>query len=64
MATKLYDLAVVTRKYTDSTGQEKNVWENVGAILQADGEPYMMLKAHFLPAAIARKEGSDRGAWP
>ena len=59
MATKLYDLAVVTRKYTDSAGQEKNVWENVGAILQADGEPYMMLKAHFLPAAIARKEGSE-----
>ena len=59
MTTKLYDLAVVTRKYQDSTGQEKNVWENVGAILRADGEPYMMLKAHFLPAAIARKDGSE-----
>ncbi|MBQ7220699.1 MAG: hypothetical protein IJS28_06955 [Synergistaceae bacterium] len=59
MATKLYDLAVVTRKYTDNAGQEKNVWENVGAILQADGDPYMMLKAHFLPAAIARKDGSE-----
>ena len=59
MTTKLYDLAVVTRKYQDSTGQEKNVWENVGAILRADGEPYMMLKAHFLPAAIQRKDGSE-----
>lgn len=59
MATKLYDLAVATRKYTDRDGKEKSVWENVGAILQADGEPYMMLKAHFLPAAIARKDGSE-----
>lgn len=59
MAKKLYDLAVATRRYTDRDGKEKSVWENVGAILQADGEPYMMLKAHFLPAAIQRKEGSE-----
>jgi hypothetical protein len=34
---KLYDLAVATRRYTDSNGNEKVNWENVGAILQADG---------------------------
>lgn len=56
---KLFDLAVATRRYTDRNGNEKSVWENIGAILQADGEPYMMLKAHFLPAAISRKDGSE-----
>ena len=59
MSTKLYDLAVVTRRYKDRDGKEKALYENVGAILRADGEPYMMLKAHFLPAAIQRKDGSE-----
>ena len=59
MTTKLYDLAVATRRYQDKDGMERAVYENVGAILRADGEPYLMLKAHFLPAAIARKDGSE-----
>ena len=59
MTTKLYDLAVVTRRYQDKGGKERASYENVGAILQADREPYLMLKAHFLPAAIQRKEGSE-----
>ena len=55
---KLYDLAVGTRKYTVN-GQEKTAWENVGVIIMGDKNPYMMLKAHFNPAAIQRKEGSE-----
>ena len=55
---KLYDLCVGTRKYTVN-GQEKTVWENVGAIIMGEKNPYLMLKAHFNPAAIQRKEGSE-----
>ncbi len=55
---KLYDLCVGTRRYT-SNGQEKTAWENVGAIMMGDNHPYLMLKAHFNPAAITRKEGSE-----
>lgn len=59
MAQKLYDLAVVTRKYTDKAGQEKNTWESIGVVVQGDKDPYIMLKAHFLPSAIQRKNGSE-----
>ena len=55
---KLYDLAVVTRKYTKD-GQEKSNWLNVGSIIQGDNSPFMMLKAHFNPAGLSRKENSE-----
>lgn len=58
--TKLYDLCVATRHYKDSTGNDKAVWENIGSILKKeDGKVFMMLKAHFNPAAIQRKDGSE-----
>ncbi len=58
--TKLYDLCVSTREYTDNSGNKKSVWENIGSILQNDdGKNFIMLKAHFNPAAIKRKEGSE-----
>ena len=57
--TKLYDVLVGTRKYTSRDGQEKTAWENIGAIIMGENNPYMMLKAHFNPAAIQRKEGSE-----
>ncbi len=56
--TKLYDMCVGTRKYT-AGGQEKTAYENIGVILMSEKNPYIMLKAHFNPAAIARKEGSE-----
>ena len=58
--TKLYDLCVATRSYKDSNGNEKAVWENIGSILKnEEGKVFMMLKAHFNPAGIQRKEGSE-----
>lgn len=60
MTTKLYDLCVAVRSYKDNTGSDKTVWENVGSILENnEGRIYMMLKAHFNPAGITRKEGSE-----
>ena len=57
---KLFDLCVATRRFTDNNGNEKTAWENIGAIMEKEpGKPYMMLKAHFNPAAIQRKEGSE-----
>ena len=57
---KLYDLCVATRHYKDNMGNDKAVWENIGSILKnEDGKTFMMLKAHFNPAAIQRKEGSE-----
>lgn len=56
--TKLYDLAVKTGTYTVN-GETKNLFANVGAVMQGDNGQFIMLNAHFNPAAIARKEGSE-----
>lgn len=55
---KLYDLCVITSRYTQN-GQEKKRYENIGSVIEKDGRPFMTLKAHFNPAAIARQEGSE-----
>ena len=59
MTTKIYNICASTGKFTDNNGQEKSVWENVGAVIMGEKSPYIMLKAHFNPAAIIRKENSD-----
>jgi len=60
MATKLYDLAVKTGEYRDSSGATKGRWQNVGAVMKGDdGGQFIMLAAWFNPAGITRKDGSE-----
>lgn len=56
MSNKLFDVAVKTGTYTDSQGQEKGRYENIGVVLQGDKGPYMLLKKTFNPAGV----NSDR----
>lgn len=56
--TKKYDLAVKTGSYTQN-GETKNRYTNIGAVMEGDNGPFIMLNAHFNPAGIARKEGSE-----
>lgn len=56
--TKKFDLAVKTGTYQQN-GETKNRFANVGALMEGDNGPFIMLNAHFNPAAIARKEGSE-----
>lgn len=57
--TKIYDLAVITGQYQDNTGQTKNRYYNVGAVLANDKSTFIMLKAHFNPSGVSRKESSE-----
>lgn len=57
MATKKYDVAVVTGSYTDSNGNKKNRYQNVGAVIQGDNGPYIILERWFNPAGIANPDG-------
>lgn len=50
MARKTHDLAVKTGNYTDNQGNQKNRYENVGALMQGDNGPFIMLKRTFNPA--------------
>ena len=59
MAIKLYDICATTGKYTDNSGKERNRYLNVGSVIKGDYGAYIMLNAHFNPAGIPRKEGSD-----
>ena len=59
MATKICDICATTGKYTDRDGKEKNRYINVGSVIKGDYGTYIMLNAHFNPAGIPRKEGSE-----
>lgn len=53
MAKKLYDLAVKTGEYTNSQGETKGRWQNVGAVMQSDdGGKFIMLERWFSPAGV------------
>ena len=62
MARKLYDMAVKTGTYTDSNGQTKNSWENVGSIWETETNNgisrYIRMKASFNTAGIDRQPNS------
>jgi len=50
---KLYDLAVVTRKYTDNNGNEKSVWKNIGSIIETkNGGKIILIDRTFNPAGV------------
>ena len=52
MATKKYDIAVAVSEYTNSAGEKKKRYQNVGAVIQGDNGPYIMLERWFNPAGV------------
>lgn len=57
---KIYDLAVKTRTYKDSQGNDKGVWKNVGSILETKGGgKVILLDRTFNPAGCPQEEGRD-----
>ena len=59
MTTKLYNICASTGKYTDHSGNTKNRYVNVGALFKGEYGPFIVFNAHFNPAGIPRKDGSD-----
>ena len=61
MTKKLYDLAVPVRRYKDNFGNEKTIWQTIGAQFENDnGQPYILFEPWFNPAGIERKNGSSK----
>jgi len=52
MATKKYDVAAKTGEYTDNEGNTKSRWQNVGAVLENDNGPFLILEPWFNPAGL------------
>ena len=59
MTRKTHDLCVKTGTYTDREGNEKGRWMNVGALMDGDNGPFIMLNAAFNPAGIYREDGRE-----
>lgn len=48
---KRYDLAVKVDTYTKN-GESKNKWQNIGAVIDGDKGPYILLDRYFNPAGV------------
>lgn len=64
MTRKIFDLAIPTDSYTDSTGKTRATWVNVGAMFETDsGRKFIRLKRFFTPAGVPLDEnGNNREA--
>ena len=58
--TKKYDVAVKTGSYTDNQGNQKNRYQNIGAVMQSDNGPFLLLDPLINLAAVPRDPGKDR----
>ena len=54
---KKYDLCVKSGSYTDRSGNEKALWENIGALMENGNSPYILLKPWVNLAGFPRDEG-------
>jgi hypothetical protein len=61
MATsKVKDLAVSTGTYTDSAGQQKHRYVNVGGVFKTDdGNTFLLINRHINFAGLPFREGSE-----
>jgi hypothetical protein len=59
MAHKTHDLAVVIGEYTDRDGNTKKRYQNIGALMQGDNGPFIMLAKWFNPAGIQDSRGGE-----
>lgn len=51
MSKKLYDVCAKTGTYTKD-GQSKNRYQNVGAVIQGENGPFLILEKWFNPAGL------------
>lgn len=56
MAKKMYDVAIPLGTYEDREGNEKTRWQNVGAILEGEKGPYLLLDRWFNPGGMPNPE--------
>jgi hypothetical protein len=56
---KKYDLVVKVGEYTDSQGQTKGRFKNVGVMMEGDKGPYLLLDRTFNPAGVGGNEGRE-----
>lgn len=58
-ARKTHDLSVVIGEYTDRDGNTKKRYQNVGALMEGDNGPFLMLAKWFNPAGVPDSRGGE-----
>lgn len=59
---KKYDVAIAVGSYTNAQGETKKRYLNIGAMMESEHGPYLLLDAHVLSMqifALANKERRD-----
>lgn len=56
MARKTHDLVVTVREYQDRDGNTKREYQNIGALMESEKGPFVILERWFNPAGIANPE--------
>lgn len=51
---KKFDVVATVGEYTNAQGETKKRYQNVGAMVEGQNGPYIVLEAWFNPAAIAK----------
>lgn len=49
---KTHDIVAVTGTYTNSNGEEKKRYQNVGAVIDKGNGPFIVLEKWFNPAGL------------
>lgn len=58
--TKVKDISVAVSHYTDSSGNEKARWQNVGSMMKSEkGKFVIFLDRTFNPAGVANPDGRE-----
>lgn len=57
---KRYDAAVVVGEYTDANGQKKKRYKTIGAVLEGEHGPYLLLDATILSMQLFALANRDR----
>lgn len=59
MARKLYDIVAKIGEYQAADGTAKGRWQNVGAVMEGDNGPFIMLAKWFNPAGVQDSRGGE-----
>lgn len=57
---KTHDLSVKVGSYRDNQGNEKARYKTIGALMQGDRGPYVVLDRTFNPAGVPVEDGRDQ----
>jgi hypothetical protein len=57
MARKRYDIVAKVGEYTNNQGVQKPRWQNVGAVIDGDKGPFMVLEPWIDLAGLPREQG-------